>query len=138
MYRDSPQELRRMDYCNGVQVFINFTTSIPRNFTRSGIRCPCRKCKNKKYLHSDVVMMHLLHKGFMEDSLCWYAYRELFVRNESMRKRVVGSTSSGSNVHGVANHNSNSYTNMVMDAIRKKVKNKAHVEVLICEAYIVE
>ena len=32
MYWDSPQGLRRMDYCNGVQGFINFTTSIPRNF----------------------------------------------------------------------------------------------------------
>jgi len=66
MYRDSPQGLRMMDYCNGVQGFFNFTTSIPRNFTRGGIRCPCRKCLNKKYLHLDVVMMHLLHKGFME------------------------------------------------------------------------
>ena len=28
MYRDSPQGLRRMDYCNGVQGFINFATSI--------------------------------------------------------------------------------------------------------------
>ena len=63
MYRDSPQGLRRMDYCNGVQGFINFTTSIPRNFTGGGIRCPCRKCENKKYMHPDVVMMHLLHKG---------------------------------------------------------------------------
>jgi len=33
MYRDSPQGLRRMDYCNGVQGFINFATYIPRNFT---------------------------------------------------------------------------------------------------------
>jgi hypothetical protein len=40
--------------------------------------------KIKKYLHPDVVMMHLLHKGFMEDYLCWYAHKELFVRNESM------------------------------------------------------
>lgn len=32
MYRDSPQGLRRMDYCNGVQGFMNFATSIPRNF----------------------------------------------------------------------------------------------------------
>jgi hypothetical protein len=64
MYRDSPQGLRRMNYCNEVQSFINFT-SIPRNFTGGGIRCPYRKCKNIKYLHPDVVMMHLLHKGFM-------------------------------------------------------------------------
>jgi len=52
-------------------------------------------------------MMHLLHKGFMEDYLCWYAHRELFVRNESMEKRGVGLTSSASNVQGVANDNSN-------------------------------
>ena len=65
MYRDSPEGLRRMDYCNGVQGFINSATFIPRNFTGGGIRCPCRKCQNKKYLHPDVVMMHLLHKGFM-------------------------------------------------------------------------
>ena len=37
-----------MDYGNGVQGFINFATSIPRNFTGCGIKCPCRKCKNKK------------------------------------------------------------------------------------------
>ena len=70
MYRDSPQGLWRMDYCNGVQGFINFATSIPRNFTGCGIRYPCRKCQNKKYLHPDVVMMDLLHKGFMENYRC--------------------------------------------------------------------
>jgi hypothetical protein len=52
-----------MDYCNGVQDFINFAISILRNFSGGSIRCPCRKCKNKKYLHPDVVTMHLLHKG---------------------------------------------------------------------------
>jgi hypothetical protein len=119
MYRDSPQGLwRGWIIVMGVQGFINFTTSIPRNFTRGGIRCPCRKCKNKKYLHPDVVMMHLLHKGFMEDYLCWYAHGKLFVHNESMVERVVGSTSSASNVHRVINDNSNSYRNMVMDAMR--------------------
>jgi ferredoxin-thioredoxin reductase catalytic subunit len=123
MYQDSPQRLWRMDYCNEVQGFINFATSIPRNFTRGSIRCPCRKYQNKKYMHSDVVMMHLLHKGFMEDYLCWYAHGELFVRNESMRERVVGSTSSASNVHGVANDNSNPYRNMVMDAMRMNQGN---------------
>jgi hypothetical protein len=70
MYRDSPQGLRRIDYCNRVQCFINFTTSIPRNFTGGGIRCPCRKCENKKYLHPDVVMMNLLHKRFIENYQC--------------------------------------------------------------------
>jgi hypothetical protein len=112
-----------MDYCNGVQGFINFATSIPRNFTDGGIRCPCRKCKNLKFLHQDVVMMHLLTKGFMQDYLCWYAHGELFVPNESMVERAVGSTSSASNMHEVGNENSNPYRNMVMDAMRMSEGN---------------
>ena len=52
-------------------------------------------------------MMHLLHKGFMEDYLCWHAHGELVVRNESMEERVVGSIFSASNVHGVENDNNN-------------------------------
>jgi hypothetical protein len=123
MYQDSPQGLWMMDYCNGVQGFINFATSIPRNFTGGGIRCPCRKCENKKYLHPNVVMMHLLHKGFMENYLCWYAHREVFVRNKRIGERVVGSTSSASNVYGVVNDNSNPYRNMVMDAMRMNQGN---------------
>jgi hypothetical protein len=123
MYRDSPQGLRRMDYCNGVQGFINFATSILRNFIDGGIRCPCRKCKNLKFLHQDVVTMHLLTKGFMEDYLCWYAHGELFVPDKSMEEQVVGSTSSASNMHKVENENSNPYRNMVMDAMRMSEGN---------------
>jgi len=37
--------------------------------------------------------MHLLHKWFMEDYLCWYAHGELFVHNESMIERMIVSTS---------------------------------------------
>jgi len=117
MYRDSPQELQRMNYCNGVQG-INFATSIPRNFSGGGIKCPYMKCKNKKYLHSDVVTIYPLHKGFMEDYLCWYAHKELFVRNESMIEMMVGSTSSANNVHEVVNDNNNAYRNMVIDAMK--------------------
>jgi hypothetical protein len=120
-----------MDYCKGVQGFINFATSILRNFTDGGIRCPCRKCKNKKFLHQDVVMMHLLIKGFIEDYLCWYAHRELFVPNESMVERVVGSTSSASNMHEVRNDNNDPYRNMIMDAMRMSEGNVS--ECLIVE-----
>ena len=89
-----------------------------------------RKCQNKKYLHSDVVKMHLLHKGFMENYMCWYAHEELFVRNKSMEERVVGSTSSASNVHEVANNNSNPYRNMVMDAIRMNQGNPSQCPIV--------
>jgi hypothetical protein len=130
MYRDSPQGLRMMDYCNGVQVFINFATSILRNFSGGGIRCLCRKCKNKKYMHPDVVAMHLLHNKFIEDYLYWYAHGELFFHNESMVERMVGSTSSASNVHRVVNNNSNPYRNMVMDAIRMNQGNVSQCPII--------
>ena len=124
-----------MDYCNGVQGFINFAISIPRNFSRGNIRCPCRKCKNKKYLHPDIVTMHLLHKGFIEDYLCWYAQKELFVHNESMVERMVGSTSSASNVQGIVNDNINPYRNMVMDAMRMNQGNVSQCPILEEERY---
>jgi len=130
MYWDSPQGLRRMDYCNGVQGFINFTTSIPRNFADGGISCPCRKCKILKFLHQDVVTMHLLTKWFMEDYLCCYAHRELFVPNESMVERVVGSTSSDSNMHEIGNENNNPYMNMVMDAMRMSEGNVSECPII--------
>jgi hypothetical protein len=79
--------------------------------------------KIKSICNPDVVMMHLLTKGFIEDYLCWYAHGELFVPNESMIERVVGSTSSVSNVHGVVNDNSNPYKNMVMDVMRMNQGN---------------
>jgi len=63
-------------------------------------------------MNQDVVMMHLLHKGFMEDYLCWYAHGKLFVCNESMGERVVGSTSSASNMHEVTNDNNNLIYNL--------------------------
>jgi len=63
-------------------------------------------------------MMHLLHKGFMENYQCWYAYGEVYVSERRMEETVVGSTSSVSNVHEAANDNTNLYKNMVIDVMR--------------------
>jgi len=35
-------------------------------------------------------MMHLLHKGFMKNYVCWFAHGEVFVRNKSMGERWLG------------------------------------------------
>jgi len=59
----------------------------------------------------------------MQDYLCWYAHGELFVPNKSMVEKVVGSTSSASNMHEVGNENSNRYRNMVMNAMRMSEGN---------------
>ena len=62
IYRNSLKGLRMMDYCNGVQSFINYALSNPRNINRGDIRCPCKRYKNRNFLDLDVVMMHLLQK----------------------------------------------------------------------------
>ena len=110
--------------CGGWIIVMAFRVLlISQHLFRGILLMECRKCKNKKFLHQDVVTMHLLTKGFMKDYLCWYAHRELFVPNESIIERVVGSTSCANNVHKVVNDNSNPYRNMVMDAIRMNEGN---------------
>jgi hypothetical protein len=52
MYRDSPQGLQRMNYCNEVHDLINYTLYNMRNISGEGITCPCKKCKNKKVSRS--------------------------------------------------------------------------------------
>jgi predicted transcriptional regulator len=106
-----------MDYCNEIQGFINYTLSNLRNISEMGIKCSCKRYKNKKFLDSYVVTMHLLQKGFMEKYLYWYAYGESDVPHDTMVERMIGSTSTSSNVHGVVDDNSNLYRNMVMDAM---------------------
>jgi hypothetical protein len=81
-------------------------------------------------MHPDVIMMHLIHKGFMKDYPCWYAHRELFVGNESMVERVVGSTSNANNVNGIANDNNNPYKNMVMNAMRMSEGNVSECPII--------
>jgi len=66
----------------------------------------------------------------MDDYICWYAHGKLFVPNESMIERVIGSTSSASNVHGVVNDNSNPYRNIVMDAMRMNQGNVSQCSII--------
>ena len=47
-----------------------------------------------------------------------------------MVERVVGSTSSANNVHGVVNENSNPYRNMVMDAMRMNQDNVSQCPII--------
>jgi hypothetical protein len=70
MYRVSTKRLRKMNYCNGVEDFINYALSNLRNINGDNIRCSYKKCKNKNFLDPDVVTMHLLQKKFMEKYLC--------------------------------------------------------------------
>jgi hypothetical protein len=54
----------------------------------------------------------------MDKYMCCFAHKEPYVPHETMIERIVKSTSSSSNVHGVIDDNHNSYMNMVMDVMR--------------------
>jgi len=69
MYQDFPKGLHMMDYYNDVKGFINYTLSNLRKISEGDIRYPCKRYKNKKFIKPDVVIIHLLHKGFMEKYL---------------------------------------------------------------------
>jgi hypothetical protein len=43
IYRDSLEALHSLDYCNGIEGFINYTLSNPRNVSGGDIRCPCER-----------------------------------------------------------------------------------------------
>jgi hypothetical protein len=60
MYWVLPKELHMMNYCNDVEGLINYALSNPKNISEGNIRCPCKSCKNKKFLNPDVITMHLL------------------------------------------------------------------------------
>jgi hypothetical protein len=69
MYRVSPEKLHKMDYWNEVEGFINYTLSNSKNISGDYIRCPCKRCKNKKFFDLDIVTMHLLQKKVHEKVL---------------------------------------------------------------------
>jgi hypothetical protein len=54
----------------------------------------------------------------MERCQCRFAHEKPYVPHETMVEKMVGSTSSSSNVHEVVDDNSNPYRNMVIDAMR--------------------
>ncbi|XP_073153431.1 uncharacterized protein [Henckelia pumila] len=64
------------EYEEGVQKFI----AQARNYakTREVILCPCKRCKNKKYMKFDDVYDHLIIKGFDPSYTVWVFHGEIY------------------------------------------------------------
>ena len=52
MNQVSPEGLRMINYCNGIESFVNYITSNPKNISGCSIRCSCKmyKIKKKNYI----------------------------------------------------------------------------------------
>jgi len=58
---DYPQE-----FLDGVNQFDGFARRQTEFLNGKKHRCPCAKCRNRVYLTSDEVKIHLIYKGFMK------------------------------------------------------------------------
>ena len=67
--------------------------------------------------NQDIVTIHLLQGGSLRNTCIWYAHEEPYVPHDIMIERMIGSTSSSSNLHGVVYDNINPYRSMIMDVI---------------------
>lgn len=95
------------DYLHVVNNFINFILHVPKTIISRKNRYLCVKCKNKKFHHIDVMVIHLFKKEFIKKYLCWFAYKELYIHHKTMLEIIIGSTYSYSNRNEFMNDNSN-------------------------------
>ena len=81
---------------------MNYAISNLRNISGESIRYPCKRCKNKEFLDTDVVTMHLLQKDFTEKYLCMLICTQRTISSSQYHDRKDSwSTSSFINRHGV-------------------------------------
>jgi hypothetical protein len=112
-----------MNYCNRVKGFIDYALSNLKNISRGGIRYPCKRCRNKRFLNPDSSM-----KRAHENFFCVGLYMEnlIYIPYKIMVEKIVGSTSTSSNVHEVVNDNSNPYKSMTINTMRMNQSYVGH------------
>ncbi|GLT34232.1 hypothetical protein SLA2020_087580 [Shorea laevis] len=83
------------EFKEGVQFFVRFAFSRPK--AKSEIKCPCSKCKCRKWGNPEVVSVHLCKQGFMNN------YYTLYVHGETSSNMVRNFEGESSNVEFVRN-----------------------------------
>lgn len=74
-------------------------------------------------------MMHLLKQNFIKKYLCWFVYKKPYVLYITMLERMVGLISSSKNITRFIDDYSNSYRNMVIDAMKMNLDYSVKVYV---------
>ena len=104
------------EFLFGVEQFITFACH-QEMFIREGvIRCPCLKCKNRKYLNPDEVRIHLYSKGFQPGYWCWSSHGEEMSRQYG-EDNIARCTNEEN--HGEINQ----FQNMIFDAAGPSFEN---------------
>ena len=95
-------------FVQGVHVFVQFVISQPEWTDGPRIRCLFSMCKNRKFLETKNVKLHLVQKGFVADYYEWRFHGETTTRRNY--ERGEGHTSA------YATKSPNPYHTMVRDA----------------------
>ncbi|KAJ1424649.1 Transposase-associated domain [Sesbania bispinosa] len=106
------------EFLIGIHEFVKFACEQDENgLGRGKIRCPCKKCKCRKYEDSDTVKVHLCMKGFMNNYYHWTNHGEPIPQSPPM---VVDHSYYGSNGQREMFDN---YEQLVMDAVGPQIGN---------------
>ena len=98
------------DFVDGVENFISFVCNQLGVMNVREIRCPCRKCHNRKFQTLEEVKLHLFRKGFIADYYVWDRHGEQYVH--------ATSTNFECNIHEeVDTESSNPYRQLIIDAV---------------------
>jgi hypothetical protein len=74
------------EYIKGLGAFIDFVKKDMLDNVKGNICCPCKHYKNEKKYHiNDVLRLHLIKHGFMEDYRCWNKHGDEGLNEAEMR-----------------------------------------------------
>ncbi|KAL1205530.1 hypothetical protein V5N11_026714 [Cardamine amara subsp. amara] len=93
------------DFINGLEIFMYQAGQTPLTIETGKMFCPCRKCKNTRFVHSETVWRHLLNRGFTGHYYIWFQHGEGSYghqHEESSSNNNYEAVASGepSNLHG--------------------------------------
>ncbi|XP_057999061.1 uncharacterized protein LOC131177905 [Hevea brasiliensis] len=104
------------EFVKGLEAFIKFACSKPEFMDASKIRCPCKKCINRKYLNVDDVTLHLMRWGFRPN------YHEWTTHGESPIPSMIAAEVTLPSAELFQSDN-NMYHNLVFDAAGPQFQN---------------
>ncbi|XP_057803652.1 uncharacterized protein LOC131018985 [Salvia miltiorrhiza] len=89
MYRRYAQGSLTGEFMDGLEVFIHYALSRPDLMIGNKIKCPCTKCKNKKFDTPMTVRVHLAKNGFIPRYHIWTMHGEALVQVPDVARRIV-------------------------------------------------
>ena len=101
-------------FTQGVDDFINDACKQPRVLETNRMRCPCRKCENRRFGPIEDVRYHLNQKGFVLGYNVWIHHGEQYVSRatDHQSSSTFTDTTSGFST----DLGNNPYQTMVLDA----------------------